>query len=104
MYLNEIFGIFFTFNYKEVLPDGQSQGGQSNIAPVNPDSLLVLPFHETQDLRPDVDVLNVSSDLGEVEVLHVEQQSSELNTAHTVVQFQLVLKSVHCSSISQREL
>ena len=103
MYLNEIFGIF-GLNLKEVLPDGQSQGGQSNIAPVNPDSLLVLPFHETQDLRSDVDVLNVSSDLGEVEVLHIEQQSSELNTAHTVVQFQLVLKSVHCPSTSQREL
>ena len=69
------------------------------MTPLHPYSLVILPLLQTQYLRSDVDVLDVSSDLGEVEVLHVEQQSSVLNTSDTVFHFELVLKSVHCSII-----
>ena len=70
------------------------------MTPLHPYSLVILPLLQTQYLRSDVDVLDVSSDLGEVEVLHVEQQSSVLNTSDTVFHFELVLKSVHCSIIT----
>ena len=64
MYLNKIVGI--GLHYKDDIPDSQSKGTESNITPVHLYTILILSLHEAQYLRSDVDVLDVSSDLGEV--------------------------------------
>ena len=71
-------------------PEDKPQGGQSNIFPVNTNCHLLLILEKTQYLRSDVHELDVSLDLGQVEILYVKQETSELNSSDIVFHFKLL--------------